>query len=324
MKALRYDGSPRLVEVAPPRCEPGQAVVAVRMAGICATDLEVLRGYNGFVGTMGHEMVGVVEQCADAGWIGRRVAAEITVACGRCDQCTAGRRGHCRQRTVLGIAGRDGCFAERVAVPIVNLHAVPDAVDDRAAVFTEPLAAAYAIAEQVPVAGQRVAVVGDGKLGLLAALAMAERDAEVTLIGRHDRKLAIAAAVGIRTAREGQLAARSLPIVVEATGHPAGLVAALELVAPRGVLVLKSTFTERPTLDTTRIVVDEIRVVGSRCGPFATALAALAAGRVDPRPLLEGSYPLERGLAALEHAARPGTLKIALEIAGPVSPSSRG
>lgn len=314
MKALCFDGALSLQDVPEPTVAEDEALVAVRYAGICATDLEVLRGYRAHQGILGHEMVGTVVECPSARqWEGKRVAAEITVACGECATCLRGHPGHCERRSVMGILGREGCFAERVAIPVRNLHAIPDAIDDHAAAFTEPLAAAYEISAQIDVAGQKVAVLGDGKLGLLVAMALREREAGVTLLGRHEHKLAIAARAGVATSLAAEVGARSFATVVEATGSPAGLVDALALVRPRGTLVLKSTYQGTPTLDTNRIVVDEITVLGSRCGPFATALEAMARGAVDPRPLVEATYPLREAIEAVEHAGRRGTLKILIE-----------
>ena len=314
MKALCFDGALSLQEVPPPSPADDEAIVAVRYAGICATDLEVLRGYRAHHGILGHEMVGVVRSCPTAPqWEGRRVAAEITVACGECSTCRRGERAHCERRSVMGILQRPGCFAEQVAVPVRNLHTVPDEVDDRAAAFVEPLAAAFEIATQIDVAGQPVAVLGDGKLGLLVAMALHHSDARVTLFGRHAHKLAIAESVGIETSRT-RGAARRFPIVVEATGSPQGLSDALALTRPRGTLVLKSTFHDTLALDTNRIVVDEITLLGSRCGPFATAIDALARGAVDPTPLVEATYPLQDGVEAIEHARRKGALKVLLDM----------
>ena len=314
MKALCFDGALSLQDVPDPTPAEDEAIVAVRYAGICATDLEVLRGYRAHQGILGHEMVGTVVECPTARqWEGKRVAAEITVACGECPTCRRGHPGHCERRSVMGILGREGCFAERVAIPVRNLHAIPDEVDDVAAAFTEPLAAAYQISSQIEVRGQSVAVLGDGKLGLLVAMALHECDAEVTLLGRHEHKLAIAAEAGIATALASEVGTRSFAIVVEATGSPTGLGDALALTRPRGTLVLKSTFEDTPTLDTNRIVVDEITVVGSRCGPFATALDAMARGTVDPRPLVEATYPLRDAVRAVEHAGRRGALKVLLQ-----------
>jgi len=316
MKALAHEDGPVVVDVPEPVCGAEEALVAVRMAGICATDLEVTRGYRAFRGLMGHEMVGEVVECvADPSWVGQRVAAEINVTCGLCDMCARGRGNHCRKRTVMGIHARPGCFAERVALPVRNLHRVPEHVPDQAAVFTEPLAAAYAITTQVDVAAMSsIAVLGDGRLGLLIAMALHECGGDVTLIGRHPHKLAIAEAVGVRVQTVDATDGESFELVVEATGSHGGLARALELVAARGTVVLKSTMHRAPTVDTNRIVVDEIRLLGSRCGPFPTALAALGSGAVDPAPLVDATYPLDRGVEAVAHAARKGTLKILLNI----------
>lgn len=313
--ALRLRDRPELCEVPQPPPLPGEALVAVRKAGICATDLEVMRGYAPFRGVMGHEMVGVVHEAPGhaASWEGRRVTAEINIRCGTCASCLAGRGNHCEGRGVLGIRERDGVFAQYVRVPIENLHAVPDEVPDDMAVFTEPLAAAFRILQQVDARPPtRVTVLGDGKLGLLVAMALSSTGCEPTLVGRHDRKLAIAAACGAKTTKDAP-PAHSQDVVVEATGKPSGLQQALQCVRPRGTVILKSTFAEPTTLDVSRVVVDELRLLGSRCGPFETALQALRTGAVNPTPLIEARYPLRNGLHALEHAARRGTLKILLE-----------
>lgn len=301
---LRLD--PRRADPAP---APGESRVAVRLAGICATDLELARGYMGFAGVPGHEFVGVA---LDGPLRGRRVVGEINAACGRCERCARGLDRHCATRTVLGILGRDGAFASTLRLPDANLHAVPDEVDDDVAVFVEPLAAAFAILEQVPIpAGGRVLVLGDGKLGQLCAAALAVAGAKVTLVGRHERKLELARRAGIeaRTSADG-----TFPIVVEATGSAAGLAAALERVEPRGTVVLKTTTHDAPPASLARIVIDEVRLVGSRCGRFGPALDALRARRVDPRPLVEARMPLEEGEAAFARAGAPGALKVLLEV----------
>jgi len=314
MQALVLDDELRLEQIADPVPGPGEALVAVRMAGICNTDLEIVRGYMGFSGVLGHEMVGVVEACpGDASWVGRRVVAEINLACGRCEDCLRDLGRHCPKRSVLGILSRDGCMAERVALPVGNLHAVPDGVPDETAVFLEPLAAAFEILEQVTVPPDaRVLVLGDGKLGLLVTMVLRHTGSDLTLVGRHGSKLGIAEDLGVQTALPHELTDERYDIVVEATGSPDGLAEALRRVRPRGTVVLKSTFHGAPEVDTARIVIDEIHLVGSRCGPFPPALRALAHGRIDPRPLLEATYPLADALTAFEHASRPGALKIAL------------
>lgn len=300
-----------------PEVAPGWALVRVTLAGICGTDLELARGYkNGFAGVPGHEFVGVVEAAPSAPpWAGRRVTGTITIACNACDLCQAGLPGHCRKRRVLGIAGHPGALAEYLTLPVANLHAVPDTVPDAAAVFTEPLAAALRITEQVPVTSQtRAAVVGDGKLGLLAAWALARAGAAVTLVGRHPERLTWCAGMGIRYLSAGGGEPRAFDLVVEATGTPDGWQAALRLTRPRGTLVLKSTTAAPVELNLAPVVVDEITVVGSRCGPFPAALAWLAAADAPPvAHLVAAEYPLERAPEAWAHAVRPGTLKVFLK-----------
>jgi threonine dehydrogenase-like Zn-dependent dehydrogenase len=314
VKALRFDGEISVREVAEPQLEPGEALVRVRLAGICSTDLQIVRGYLGFRGTLGHEAVGEVERCNDSSLVGARVVGEINVSCGVCPRCRRGQRQHCALRSVMGLRDRDGCFATYVALPTENLHRVPDHVGDEHAVFTEPLAAAFEVLEQVAVEpGMPVAVVGDGKLGLLIAMVLARSGLETWTIGRHARKLAIAEAAGARVCRPEDLSQSDFGLVVEATGSPEGLAFAMQRVRPRGTLVLKSTFVEHPPVDTSKIVVDEITVLGSRCGPFDRALQALGDGTIDPTPLIEACYPLVDGVAAFEHARRGGVLKILLD-----------
>jgi alcohol dehydrogenase len=312
--ALRLDGQPRLAELDPPLAQPGEARLRVRLAGICSTDLHLVRGYMSFAGTLGHEFVGEVIGCDDVEWLGRRVTGEINLACRRCDRCRSGLERHCAARSVLGILGKDGCFAEELTLPVANLHVVPDTLPDELALFTEPLAAAFEVLEQLHVRPTwRVAVLGDGKLGTLVALVVAQSGAEVTLVGRHPHKLARVESAGIRVARVEDALGGDFDAVVEATGSPAGFERARSLLRPRGALVLKSTFHGALQLATAPLVIDELTLVGSRCGPFAPALRALAAGRIDPRPLLEAIYPLRQGLDALAHAALPGASKIVLD-----------
>ncbi len=314
MNALRFDQQQlQLAEIPPPQCAD-EALVRVTTAGICNTDLEIVRGYANFSGTLGHEFVGVVEASPDAAQIGCRVVGEINAGCGNCELCRAGDPRHCAERTVLGIVGRDGAFAEYLRLPAVNLLRVPDAVSDRQAVFTEPLAAACEILAQVTITpAQRVAVIGDGKLGQLIARVLATTHCELTLIGKHAEKLQLAAQAGIGTLLREQVdTARQFDLVVEASGTAAGLQLALTLVKPRGAIILKSTFHGAVTFDTSRIVVDEISLIGSRCGRFDKALALLATGQVEVEPLIAAEYPLVEGVAAMQHAARAGTLKVLL------------
>lgn len=317
MQALQFqNGQVALREVTPPRAD-GEALIRVRLAGICNTDLEIVRGYAGFEGTLGHEFVGVVEESPDPDWLGQRVVGEINAGCGSCVECRAGDPRHCLGRSVLGIVGRDGAFADLLRLPVANLVRVPDEVPDDHAVLTEPLAAAGEILAQTEVGPRhRVAVLGDGKLGQLIARVLATTGCRLLLIGKHPAKLALAERVGIEVALGEDLTIRPaerFDLVVEATGSPAGLARALELVRPRGVLVLKSTFHGPVTIDTSRLVVDEITLLGSRCGRFDQALALLARRAVEVDSLIAARFPLCDGVAALAEAARPGVMKVLLQ-----------
>ncbi|MEE9576639.1 MAG: alcohol dehydrogenase catalytic domain-containing protein [Gemmatimonadota bacterium] len=301
-------------DVPPPEPPRGETLIRVLIAGICNTDLELVRGYYPYTGILGHEFVGVVERGPEA-LIGRRVVGEINVACGGCSECSAGRPRHCRSRTVLGIAGRPGAFAEYLALPDSNLHMVPSEVSMEAAVFTEPLAAALEIQEQVTVAPtDRVLVVGDGKLGLLVAQSLAATGCELLVIGRHRAKLELLAARGIRTGLDADAESASFDVAVECTGNAEGFEIARAALRPRGTLAMKSTYAGRLTVDASALVVDEITLIGSRCGPFEPALRLLREGGVDVMPLVHARYPLEEGVAAFEHAERPGVLKVLLEV----------
>jgi threonine dehydrogenase-like Zn-dependent dehydrogenase len=286
---------------------PGECLVRVTAAGICGTDLELLRGYAGFSGVPGHEFVGVVERvdAADSAWMGRRVAGEITVGCGRCDGCRRAGRGHCDVRTVLGIRGRDGAFAEYLSLPAANLHAVPDSIDDRTAVFVEPAAAACRILEQVEVNREtRAAVVGAGRLGLLVAQVLRHAGAHVTVVVRSARGLATANALQLETVPldKSTSLARQVDLAVDTTGNPAGFAVTTSLVRPRGILVVKSTFHGETPIAFSPLVVDEITIVGSRCGPFRRAIDLLKAGAVDVKPLIAATYPLAQYAQAFDHA----------------------
>jgi threonine dehydrogenase-like Zn-dependent dehydrogenase len=327
LRALLLDQKLNLVEDYPtPGPPPGEALIRVNVAGVCNTDLELVKGYHQFRGVPGHEFVGVVERAPGAeAWEGRRVVGEINAACGTCPTCRANRPTHCPHRTTLGIRNRDGAFAEYLTLPVTNLHPVPDSIPDEVAVFTEPLAAACEIVQQVHVRPtDRVIVVGDGKLGLLCAQVLALTGCDLTVVGHHREKLEIVARQGIPTALGDADVEGGADVVVEATGNPGGYAAARRLVRPRGTIVLKSTYhappQSPPTLggkfqkpldaNLTAVVVDEITLVGSRCGPFAPALRLLERGLVEVVPLIQARYPFSEVLTAFEHAAQPGALKV--------------
>jgi threonine dehydrogenase-like Zn-dependent dehydrogenase len=326
MKALRYENQTLSVaDVAKPQPN-GEALVRVTLSGICNTDLEIARGYAGFEGTLGHEFVGVIESVSEARASagapmpvnprpGDRVVGEINAGCGVCDLCRSGDSRHCPGRTVLGIVRRDGAHAEFLTLPIVNLLPVPPEISDECAVFTEPVAAACGILERVAVNEEtKIAVIGDGKLGLLCAQVLATTGANVTVIGKHESKLQIAQRRGIETTLTGNAThrAREFDVVVEASGSPSGFDLALDLLHPRGVLVLKSTFHGVTEINAARIVVDEISVVGSRCGRFAPALELLKARAIDVESLISEDFKLFDGLRAMSRAADSGVMKVLL------------
>jgi len=295
----------------------GQALIRVTMAGICSTDLEIAKGYMGFDGVLGHEFVGVVEDApGKPAMVGERVVGEINIPCRSCPMCKAGRGNHCPARSVLGIVGKDGAFADHLTLPVENLHQVPDNVSDQAAVFTEPLAAAFRILEQVDIQpGMRVAVLGVGRLGQLVVRVLVAAGVDVTSIGRSREKLGLLEGVSTTTALESEIAGKALyDVVVDSTGAPEGLARAMELVHPCGTIILKTTVASPAILDTNRLVIDEITLIGSRCGPFAKALRALAEGAVDPAPLVSAVMSLDQAEEAMRIAAMPGAIKVLLHV----------
>lgn len=316
MRALRFDGTLQFIEDTPSPRREGESLVRVLLAGICNTDIEITRGYAGFRGIPGHEFVGVVEESPDAGLVGQQVVGEINAGCGTCALCRQDDPRHCPSRTVLGIVGRDGAFAEYLSLPTRNLLVVPATLSDEEAVFTEPLAAAAEILEQTTIEPRdRVVLIGDGKLGLLIAQVIRLTGCQLTVIGNHRNKLAIAQRKGIQTLHVDEVAAldpASMDCVIEATGSPGGFDLALRLVRPRGRIVLKSTFFGGLHLDTSRLVVNEITLLGSRCGRFSRALELLTARQVDVTDLLSEILPLEAGVRAFELAQSPGVLKVLL------------
>ncbi|MEB3229682.1 MAG: alcohol dehydrogenase catalytic domain-containing protein [Leptolyngbyaceae bacterium] len=297
-----------------PEPQANEALVKVLSAGICNTDLELMRGYYPYAGVLGHEFVGVVKQGPE-NLQGQRVVGEINAACGHCHFCQTHQPTHCENRTVLGIVNRHGAFADYLALPVENLHPVPESVSTEVATFTEPVAAALEIQEQVKIGeGDRVLVIGDGKLGSLVAQTLALTGCELLAIGRHPEKLANLAAVGIQTGLADQVRDRTFDLAVDCTGNPSGFDLARRSLRPRGTLVLKSTYAGNLSIDASALVVDEITVIGSRCGPFAKALEVLAQGKVNVKPLIQAHYPLEQGLAAFEHASQKGVLKVLLDM----------
>jgi|SRR5579872_2220566 len=329
LAAVKRHNHLALVQKRLPRLKPGWALVRVRMAGICNTDIEILRGYHNFHGTLGHEFVGDVVRVAsarDKKWIGRRVVGEINIACAglgfrgrrQCSYCRRRIPTHCERRRVLGILGHDGAFAEFLALPAVNLHRVPAGIPDEAAVFTEPLAAACEILEQVDTrAHHEACVLGDGKLAQLIARVLRRTGLHVVMIGKHASKLRPAQLAGIETALSGSRGSRrenAFTLVVEATGSPSGLTMAQQITAPRGTLVLKSTFHGAAPVETWPIVVKEITVMGSRCGPFPRTLALLRSGRVDPRPLISRAFTLKDAAKAIRYAQKRGMMKVLLRV----------
>ncbi|MGQ4808034.1 2-deoxy-scyllo-inosamine dehydrogenase [Candidatus Entotheonellaceae bacterium PAL068K] len=314
MEALHWDGQRLQLDPAypTPQANDHTALVRVRLAGICSTDLQIFRGYLGFQGIPGHEFVGEVE-AGPADLIGSRVVGEINFACGRCPTCARGLGRHCPDRRVMGILNADGSFAKYMAVPTTNLHVVPDPVTDEQAVFTEPLAAAFEILEQIHLQPtDNVLVLGDGKLGLLCAQVLHRTGAQVTLVGKHQRKLERLPARGVHTELLTDWRPSPAAVVVEATGSTTGLKLAIDAVRPRGKLVLKSTVAADHRLSLAPLVINEVTVVGSRCGPFAPALRALTHNHIAVTPLIDQTYPLTAGSDAVAHATRPGALKILL------------
>jgi threonine dehydrogenase-like Zn-dependent dehydrogenase len=312
MLALVFDGNLEVREVPDPIPAEGEALVRVQMAGICGTDLALVSGYKNFGGILGHEMVGIVEDAPDPRWTGERVVAEINISCGQCSLCREGHRKHCEKRQVMGVIDRPGVFAERVAVPVDNLHRVPESLTDEEATWVEPLAAAMAVADVGIREGDPVLVLGDGRLGSLIALGLQHQGARVEIVGKQESKLSMLESLGIKVRTGGPVP--EYPWVVEATGSVSGLEQALAWTKPRGTLVLKSTCHEPVTFDASKIVVHEIRVVGSRCGDFPRALEALQSGLIPVKRLISNVYPIAQAKEAFAECARPSSVKVLLDI----------
>jgi threonine dehydrogenase-like Zn-dependent dehydrogenase len=310
--AVFFDKKVELRELPAPVPGEGEALVRVLLAGICGTDLELLAGYKSFRGIPGHEMVGVVEEAPDPNWIGARVVSEINIACGSCGLCREGLRRHCERREVLGILGRPGALAERMTIPQENLHRVPDSMTAEEAVWTEPLAAALSVQEAGIRSGDRALVLGDGKLGALIALGLGYRGVRVDLVGRNETKLRLLDTMGVKVKTGGPRPV--YPLVIEATGHPQGLEEALAWAKPRATLILKSTCHQPVEFDRSRIVVDEIRLIGSRCGDFPPAIEALSSGALPLGRLVSKTFPLAKAEEAFVEAGKPEAFKILVDM----------
>jgi threonine dehydrogenase-like Zn-dependent dehydrogenase len=306
-----FNGDVRLTDVAKPERGPGEALIHVRLAGICNTDLELAKGYMGFSGILGHEFVGTVTDSNDLSLLGKRVVGEINCPCHRCRYCQLELPNHCLSRSVLGILNRNGAFAEYLTLPVENLHLVPDSIPDETAVFIEPIAAACRILEQVNVEPEsKVIVLGDGKLAQLVAQVLRQRTPQVLAIGKYPWKLALMERFGVQTATVHDPVERGADIVVEATGSYEGFNRAIEVVRPEGTIVLKTTVAHPTAFDLSVPVIDELTIIGSRCGPFRMALEMLQDGKVDVGSLISQTYPLSDALNAFERAKANDVMKI--------------
>ncbi|HEV8377424.1 MAG TPA: alcohol dehydrogenase catalytic domain-containing protein [Tepidisphaeraceae bacterium] len=315
MRALLFSNS---LAFAPSQAEPpvneGDTLLRVRQAGICSTDLEIVKGYMGFRGILGHEFVAEVVDSPRKELIKQRVVGEINVVCGRCDLCLAGLSTHCRNRSVLGILEHNGAFADYLRLPCENLHALTDTIDDDQAIFVEPLAAAFQVLKQIKLDGRKwVTVLGDGRLGLLVAQVLQTAGVPVRVIGKHAAKLALCEKWGIRSRLLDDIVPRhDQDVVIDCTGSAEGFELAMQVVRPRGTLVLKSTFAANKPLNLAPVVIDEVTIVGSRCGPFKEAIRALAQKQVDVVSLIHRRMKLEQGVEAMQLAGKPGVLKVML------------
>jgi threonine dehydrogenase-like Zn-dependent dehydrogenase len=299
-----------------PHPEGSEALIRVRMAGVCSTDLELIRGYYPFAGIPGHEFVGdVVSSPTEPTWVGKRVVGEINIACGKCEMCRSGLTRHCEERRTLGIYDWDGAFAEFLVLPLTNLHEVPDHIPDESAVFTEPLAAAYEILEQIQIIPEnRVIIIGAGRLGQLVAQVLQGIGCELEVLARHSKQRELLEKRNINTISEMSLGDKKYDVVIEATGSPDGFILATKCIHPRGRIILKSTYKGNIDVNLSAIVVDEVTLMGSRCGPFEPALKLLAEGKAEPELLIEAVYPLEQGRIAFQQAAMPGVLKVLIQL----------
>jgi threonine dehydrogenase-like Zn-dependent dehydrogenase len=315
MKTLYFDGVLHPADVPIPIPKPNEVLINVTKAGICATDREIAAGYMpGFKGILGHEFFGFVEKAENGSLIGKRVTAEINCGCGICEYCKSGMERHCPVRTVIGIKGRDGAFAEYICVLEKNVVAIPDSIPDSSAIFIEPLAAALEIKSRIDLDNKKVLLIGDGKLGLLIAHVLAKSDCRATAIGKHAKKLEMMRKLGVDSVLSSSFKEDKFDVVIEASGNPDAFPLAVECTKPRGALVLKSTYAKNLTFNPAPIVVDEITVVGSRCGLFADALNFLETYKPDFSWMISKEFPLEKAMEAFEYAKKPGVMKVAVKM----------
>ena len=317
MAGVYREGQFKLVRDYPvPAAKEGEALIKVLWAGICATDLEIFKGYMQFEGVPGHEFVGKVVRTSAARLADRRVVGAINCVCGKCDMCASGLSNHCRERTVLGISGRDGAFAEYLVLPEANLQVLDEKISNEQGVFVEPLAAALQIVKQVPIDKRwKIAVLGDGRLGLLAAQVLANLNKSVLLVGKHPGKLLVADKKGIRVSLANEVLPKNdYDLVVECTGSASGLVLAGEMVRPRGTVILKSTYVGKAECDLSQLVVNEVTLIGSRCGTLGEAIEALKSGQVDVSGMISRVFSLDKICEAMEFAGEPGVIKVLVKI----------
>ncbi len=316
MRALVFNKNLKYLDDYPnPVPLKGEALIRITHAGICNTDLEITKGYMGFQGIPGHEFVGIVEECERKNLVGLRVVGEININCGSCPECLSNIGNHCRKRSVLGILMKDGVFAEYATLPVNNLHKLPDEVSDEEAVFVEPLAAAFEILDQVSInASHKVCVLGDGKMGILAGQVLSTTGCDLLVSGHHREKLSILDESDIKTTCNDQLSDAQFDIVVDCTGSRSGIEKAINIVKPRGTVIVKTTVAKKGNIDMNRIVVNEITLTGSRCGPFPAAIKAIKAGNVNLSPLISRTFPLEDGVRAFQYASGKDSLKVMIDI----------
>jgi len=290
-----------------------EALIRVTSAGICNTDLEIINGYMNFKGIPGHEFVGIVQESGNKELVGRRVVGEINIGCGQCQYCRSGVPNHCHERSVLGILNKEGAFADYITLPLDNIHVLPDSVSDEEAVFVEPLAAGFEILQQVDIVpSDRVCVFGDGKLGLLVAQVLSMTGCDLTVVGNHRSKLLVLEELGIKTELSSEFAGKDMDMVVECSGSESGMKMALKTVRPRGKVIIKTTIAKRGDIDLNLVVINELSLIGSRCGPFPDAIKAIESGKVKLYPLISAEYSIEEGIKAFEHASQKGVLKVLL------------